>query len=498
MKVSKANLGNLTYLAEGGFGRVFRADGFRLPADPTPLAYKEFTADQAGQADSAGAAVAFRAGLRPADRDELDRYSAWPRAVVEDGSGAVCGLLMPLIPREFFCRKVDPDSGQMVSKPREIAWLISTADQRRAAQIDLVEVDYTDRLVLLAQLVYAFGLLHKHGWVFGDLSFKNAVFALDPPRLKLLDCDGAAALADPARKQSSTPFWDPPECPIEPPPGQRRQQELQDTVTDAYKLGLALLRCLTPGKGAASGTSVIRFHGELDTTGINLVARALSADRGSRPTAKDLYDYLYRVVRLRVATPEIAFAKLVTPFRLRGQAVRIDWQIKNAAIVTISAGNGSEFHVDLASHPKGYAFRLDESGPVSIEVRNHFGTVTMDLGEVTLYELPPLVLGLDHLPRPQIPALEAFSFEPITVEPITAALAQRPGIRVGVPDVPAVPSLSAPDLVTVLRSAGSVAVALPSFGNVVIGMADAIKNVVLSEGNKYVATLRRAGLGGER
>ena len=236
MKVRKAKLGQLTFLAEGGFGKVFRVNEFTLPGDKTPLAYKEFTADHAAQARSARGAVAFRERLDPAERAELDYYCAWPRALVQDVRGAVCGLLMPLIPNEFFCQLADADSGQMTSRPREMGWLIASAAQRREAQIDLREVDHTERLLLLAHLVYAIGRLHKHGWVFGDLSFKNAVFTLDPPRVMLLDCDGAADLADTGRKQSSTPYWDPPECPIRAAPGQRRQQDLQDSVTDNYKL----------------------------------------------------------------------------------------------------------------------------------------------------------------------------------------------------------------------------------------------------------------------
>src|SRR5215813_12641909 len=119
MKLTKASLGSLTYLAEGGFGRVFRADKFRLPGDPAPLAYKEFTVDANVQARSAAAAVAFRDGLGEDDRAELDLYSAWPRALVEEPPGTVRGLLMPLIPADFFCSQADPDTGNMTSKPRE-------------------------------------------------------------------------------------------------------------------------------------------------------------------------------------------------------------------------------------------------------------------------------------------------------------------------------------------------------------------------------------------
>ena len=92
-----------------------------------------------------------------------------------------------------------------------MTWLAAGAKQRAAVQLDLRDVDRLERLILLGKLIYAIGRLHKHGWVFGDLSLRNAVFALDPPRVMLIDCDGAAPLSDPARQQATTPFWDPPE-----------------------------------------------------------------------------------------------------------------------------------------------------------------------------------------------------------------------------------------------------------------------------------------------
>ena len=69
-----------------------------------------------------------------------------------------------------------------------------------------------------------------------------------------------------------------------------------------------------------------------------MIARALSADRASRPTAKELYSYLYRVIAPRVTAPEIIQATLLTPVLLRGLDARVEWQISGAAHVTILAG----------------------------------------------------------------------------------------------------------------------------------------------------------------
>jgi len=488
MKVGKAKLGQLTFLAKGGFGQVFWVNGFTLPGDQTPLAYKEFTAEHAVQARSARAAVEFREGLDPAERAELDYYCAWPRALVEEAHGVVCGLLMPLIPGEFFCRLAEADSGQMTSRPREMGWLIASAAQRREAQIDLREVDHTERLLLLAHLVYAVGRLHKHGWVFGDLSFKNAVFALDPPRVMLLDCDGAADLADTSRKQSSTPYWDPPECPIRLLPGQRRQQELQDSITDTYKLALAVLRCLTPGKGASTAKSPGRLGGELDAQGARLVTRALSADRASRPTAKELYAYLYSITTPRITPPEITAATLVTPILLRGLDARIEWKIAGAAHVTVSAGKNFTARVDLAAHSSGYAFQPDASGPVRLEASNRFGTVTTDLGEITLYDLPPFTVTCDYLPRPQIPAVEAFS-----LGPVAAILAGRPDARSTMPAMPAIPSVNTIGLVESLLPGKAAAVSWSGIDEVITQATAAIKSQILQETKEYIAARQGGG-----
>jgi serine/threonine protein kinase len=416
MKIRKASLGQLTLLGRGGFSQVFRADRFHLQGDSTALAYKEFTVAQAEQALSATAAVSFRQKLSQEDCTELDRFFAWPKAVVEDSNDGVCGLLMPLIPEEFFGGQLDPDTGRITLRPREMSWLIASAEQREAAQVDLPEIDRTDRLILLAQLVYAIRRLHEHAWVFGDLSFKNAVFALDPPRLMLIDCDGAAALADRNRKQPSTPFWDPPECQITPPHGQRSQQVLQDTITDTYKLGLAILRCLTPGEGASSSRAIGRLVGELDTEGTDLVARALAVDRESRPTAKELHSYLERLVSQHAAAPIVILAKLATPFRSRSQDVRIEWRIDNATTIEVSVGGSYRTEIDPVYYPNGVGFRTDSAGPVSIRVRNRFGSVSTDLGELTFFERSPLEASVSSLevsaeclPSSQINAIEEYS-----------------------------------------------------------------------------------------
>jgi hypothetical protein len=284
MRVKRADLGSLVELAEGGYGKVYGAPQYHLPGDPVAIVFKAYTTAVAEQARAAENAVSFRNRLDPADRADLDRCTLWPRALVED-RGAVAGLLMPLIPSEFFFEATDHATGGKSTKLRDLQWLI--AAPAILADHGIADIDNAERLVLLGHLVYAVGLLHEHGWVYGDLSFKNVAFALGPPRIILLGCDDAADLRDPRRKQAHSIFWEPPES---------AQVSLQNKASDVYKLGLAILRCLSPGNGASTARDPSRLADRLDAAGVALISRAVGPDPARRPTAGELYAYLYGIV----------------------------------------------------------------------------------------------------------------------------------------------------------------------------------------------------------
>ena len=173
---------------------------------------------------------------------------------------------------------------------------------------------------------------------------------------------------------------------------------MQDKATDVYKLGLAILRCLNPGKGAATMKDPSRLVGQLDQAGVDLIARALDQDPARRPTAKELYAYLRGVVASRIAPPEVIAARLATPMRVRGMDARVEWQIANVSEVTIRVGTNAPMTVPVTvmGGPQLHAFPARDSGPVTIEARNRYGAVRVDLGDLELYEIPAVQAGGLH------------------------------------------------------------------------------------------------------
>lgn len=404
--IKEAALGSMTFIAEGGVGSVYRVPDLRVPGF-TSLAYKRikdpagnFTAAHRQEAlDAIARSVAFRDGLSPADRDDLDEYTVWPIDLVQDANGP-CGCIMPLLSEDYFLTTYPQGKpqGQVVF---ELSWLSAKESQIQAMGIDRSAVrDIAVRVTVLAQLVYAVGRLHRHGAVYGDVSLKNAAVAVDPPRIKLLDCDAAAAQSDPTRKQMHSPFFAPPECAA----GTSR---LQDDRTDIYKLGLCVIRGLQQGPGVTQAKDPQALAGTLDAAAIAVLARAVGADRDARPTAKELFDCLKRVLSQKAAPPEIQAVSLGKTAMLRGTDVEVCWSVTGAKRIRIR--NASGLDDELASAGDGPAQRFvtpRASGEITVEAINDHGSVEAVAGVVQLFELPAFDVQLDGiLPRPQIGGL---------------------------------------------------------------------------------------------
>src|ERR1041384_1108642 len=215
-------------LGAGGQAKVYRAPHVSLTDVPGPLVYKEY---KPGQAPPHGlpAVVSRRLRMEEAARRRLDAVTAWPVRAVED-RGEVRGVLMRLIPEDFFEDRVKP-SGKRARTLREVQHLF--VEPQRAARLGMPAPTAAQRALVCRDFASAVHLLHRNDLVIGDLNPKNAVFRLDQrPCVMLVDCDairikGAAAVV----RQLNAPDWNPPE-------------PVLSQATDLYKFGLFVLRCL--------------------------------------------------------------------------------------------------------------------------------------------------------------------------------------------------------------------------------------------------------------
>ena len=278
--ISRGDLGSLEPLGQGGQAQVYSVPEVSLPDAPKSLAYKEYSPkSRPGSPQSLAMIVAVRDRLQPDTRAWLDEHAAWPLRVVMDGS-QVTGVLMPLIPESFFQTIQIRFRNETTHIAREIQHLFIEPSQNMRK--GMPNPSLAQRFRICQQFAFALAVLHRNDVVFGDISYRNALFTVSPQTaIMLVDCDavrvkGTAAVV----KQLHTAGWEPPEG-----------LAFQSIATDVYKLGLFILRCLSPGDGA----SVIRDPGavasRLDRDGRDLLTRTLSAKPGDRPEARDWYYY---------------------------------------------------------------------------------------------------------------------------------------------------------------------------------------------------------------
>lgn len=394
----------MTPIGSGAVGDVYRLDSFTLPGVSALLAFKEIKGsvsqkDRDVAERSMLAAVAFRDALSDADKADLDEYTSWPVAIVED-QGAVVGLLMPLIPPDFFI-PVSPPGGQRSSIVFELAFLAASDAYAAARGFDLSPAnDELVRLALAAQLVYAVGRLHRHGIVYGDLSLRNAAVALNPPRIKLLDCDAAALATDVGRYQLHSPFFLPPEN------AAGGSQKLQDDKTDVYKLALCILRMLVRGRGTTQLKDPAYLQGILNRDGVELITRALSPDRAQRPTAREQFECLSEAIISRAQPPVMLTAEISRLTLLRGRDVIVSWKATGASRIRILGSNGLDVSIaNPDSFPLGYSVTPLGSGEIVVEAENKHGADSLIAGEVDLFELPAFCFPSPLLPHPTVPNL---------------------------------------------------------------------------------------------
>lgn len=423
------------------------------------------------------ASVDFRKSLSPADQADLDEFAAWPLEMVEDG-GNPCGIVMPLIPPEFFLT-THPVGAPPERLVFDLSWLCAKEAQARVKGVDRSGVqDPLVRLALLAQLVYAVGRLHKHGAVYGDLSLKNAALALNPPRVKLLDCDAAAGLSDLNRRQVHSPFFKPPEI-------RDGSQRLQDDRTDVYKLGLCVIRGMQHGPGVSQACDPNALRGLLDGETIRVLRRSVGTDRLLRPTAKELFGCLERVILARASPPVLHSASLNRRVLVRGQDVRVTWDATAGTQVRITGVNGLDIELtDPERFGGGYVVTPRGSGEIWVEVANRHGTVRLPAGSVELYELPPFSLVDMRLPRPSLQGLP-----PLAIPEVLSALPAVPAVTTYEHAVPGVEAPSLDRLLDSLRPLRTVSSPFDRIDEAVVAGGRRVRDVVDAAGGVGVRDL---------
>lgn len=276
-EIDRAKLGDLgERLGKGGQATVHLVPSLRLADVAGDLVYKHY---HVGHQPPHGlrAIVRARRKLAVPVRARLDEIASWPARVVID-QGTICGVVMPLIPSSFFDRRRLP-SGKVSTLPREVQGLF--VGPELATRAGLVYPDLTDRLAVCRDLAGALALLHSNGLVFGDINAKNALFRTGAtPSVMLVDCDAVRIRGSaPVVRQLNAPDWAPPEGAV------------LTQATDLYKLGLFVLRALSPGPQASTSRNLQRVRSVLDAEGRRLLGAAL-ADLGRlRPEAAEWESY---------------------------------------------------------------------------------------------------------------------------------------------------------------------------------------------------------------
>lgn len=274
-------------IGAGGQAKVYLAPQITLPDVAEPLVFKRY---RPGREPPHGlhSLVAKRLGMDAETRRRLDLRTAWPVRVVDDG-GAVCGVLMPLIPDDYFRQRALP-SGIAARSLQEIQHLL--VDPALATRLGMPAPTFWERVILCRDFAGALNLLHRHQIVVGDLNPKNAVFRLTTrPTVLLVDCDAARIKGNAAVvKQLDFPDWTSPD----PKPTQ---------AGDVYKFGLFVLRSLAPGPQASTARDPGRLDHVLDGAGRRLLRETLQPDPAARPAALAWARYFERRLTGRSGHP---------------------------------------------------------------------------------------------------------------------------------------------------------------------------------------------------
>lgn len=392
--LARAELGELgAQLGRGAQAIVYELPGLTIDDVREPLVYKEYR-EVTGSPNDIRRIVANRLALDPAKRAMLDKISAWPLRVVEE-DGELRGILMRKVPDSFMDSLVLPGSGRTTKQLREIQNLF--IDPALAKWLGRPVPDTRQRLRICRDFAAALTFFHTElSIAFGDINARNELYRLDQqPTVLFIDCDGVRRSGEVSgNQQLNAPDWVPP------------NNEPLSQPTDLYKLGLFILRCLSPGPNASTRLDPEPAREVLGQTGFELLERALGTDPRARPTARAWQVHLSRLIGEPIVAPVLLDARLAGPWVLRGQPVDVHWTATDALTIEVRTAQSAE-RVD-GSAGEGVARVFLDSSFVLVIARNDIGEDVRRIGPVQLVDVPrqvPLPIPTPYLRWPSATAL---------------------------------------------------------------------------------------------
>lgn len=223
----------------------------------------------------------------------LDRYgivAVWPEEVC-GYSTTVEGYVMKRIPPDFRIDLLTPYGRKNVLATLDHALPRSPESKFRPAEEAMAE----ERLEMVWSIGRFLNTLHRNDLVYGDLSFKNVLFALNPVRVLFMDIDSVRRLSAPVIPEKdlvNTPDWADPMSEDRLPLG---------FDLDRYKFSLLVYRLLlgggASGRPPADASLAAQILGLDDKARTarrleSLTIRAAKGPTGSRPSLGEWMDVL--------------------------------------------------------------------------------------------------------------------------------------------------------------------------------------------------------------
>jgi hypothetical protein len=233
------------------------------------------------------------------------------------------------------------------------------------------------------------------GLAYGDVSARNVLVRLEEsPRVLLLDCDGARP-SDSPTTAVDTPDWQPPEG------------GPATTASDAYKLGLFVLRALTPVAQGSYNRDPAWAINDLDADGFDLLRRSLHTDPRRRPRAAEWYVHLSRLLGDPVVPPRFLGCGLSITVVAPGDTTTVLWRLDEPAEVTVTSHGRTLGTVSAPAGPGRLEVSPTTSGVLRLRASNAAGDQDTAAGAVVVLSPHPTA----DLPVP-IPSLPSAGLPP--------------------------------------------------------------------------------------